>query len=102
MRTKPHPQPKRRTPPSLRSRLYGRIAQSISAFHAAIPRRQARSHAVLNTRVILISLRVRNSSNLTYLAPLAPFQFPGNLILSVSPYLTGEAGGGEGEQRGKG
>lgn len=45
------------------------------------------SHALKHTHVILIRKCVINQSNLTSLAALAPFQFPGNLILSVSQCL---------------
>lgn len=81
-----HPPPP--LPLSLPSHLSAGIAQSITTFHPTIPRRpDPLTHRVKHTHVILIRRCVINQSNLTSLAALAPFQFPGNLILSVSPYL---------------
>lgn len=76
------------------------IARSIATFHPTAPRSPVPlTQRVKRTHAILIRLRVRNQSNLTSLAALAPFQFPGNLILCVSPNLiiawekeTGEGG----------
>lgn len=91
LKTKPQHRPED-IPPSLSlslpSHLSAGIAQSITTFHPTIPRRpDPLTHRVKHTHVILIRRCVINQSNLTSLAALAPFQFPGNLILSVSPYL---------------
>lgn len=91
LKTKPQHRPEDIPPPlplSLPSHLSAGIAQSITTFHPTIPRRpDPLTHRVKHTHVILIRRCVINQSNLTSLAALAPFQFPGNLILSVSPYL---------------
>lgn len=65
------------------------IGRPISTFHPNVSRRPAglTQLRVQRTRVILIRPCVIERSNLTSLAARAPFQFPGNLILSLSPFL---------------